>query len=1163
MDCDISTYPPHPILQTPKLCISGLRSHTITSQEIASQLVGCLPVRVVAHTEQDAIGIPIHADVQFKQLYSAEKALTIYPQITFPEHETTLGLLPYDSQDQVAHIPPPPATTPRFFRNLPQSITPNEVYDLCRTCGPLYSIKMVNSGVAVVWAWDESTSLRLEEDLHCTEYENCTISVTKYDSSKESSHLHPKAAAFVPNTHSNTTTGLHTPYTPSYFGHGPGQQVQYTGSNLIDPCNLFVKNLDHSLASNDLFDAFKSFGHIVSARVMRDENDQSRGFGFVSYQSPESAKAALHVMNGVGVRTKAITVRFHEPKQLRQEKLAARFSKNDRLGVSSPVSPIPSDYGMNSNLNSPPLSATPSMGGGGGGGVGVGVTVNGRRGSGSYFKAALSAHMAPSLGEFKTMTASMRSEMLGGHLLRSLHDVGVSDIDVVDAVDRLISTYGLDNLVECLHNRDALLRCYKGTHGAPVEAHLNALRIDNSVVGSSTDVITPASEESGRLIIAVQNLGERDYKKIGEMLGQLGKKERAMCLFSNEYLIQKVRDAKVLVEVECDNEKDAKDEKNKEGGNDEQMRAQDALKMAVNEMGLLNEDIYRHTQDWFEGLQGLESKKQKQKIGERLFKKIKAEGIKGNTAKITVKLLDNEDLYSSEVVYDSLVKEVLQRHETEIEDGLRGLKRGVYDLGVNYAKRIYSAISQQQQEYIPLDDEQEREQNQEQSSNIAQLISSYTPTVITNQLSNQLTRRGAKTDDQQKQPTQQTQPTAQTQPKPKTNKNKQQPQDTSKDASSWLFGYFLQAWAGDEPSTSQPHDEYEEHGRTGPVELFHASTTDLTHQLYPTHSQATSADLKWWKLTLPAKLKEKERDRERDRDREREKPTSSPINPMRASSDSDHDGSASPSARIGPSNLAQLHDQTHQMHPPRSQLSSFDDSFIERPSTSSQQHPTLRSHNRLAKKELDNAALYRRRKLGRRTKKDKLRKFLLHSAYVPLLFRSLNLGFTTATLAVCIRLRLLEGRHGVVGISGAGAIIGIIFAPMTLTHVMVSIYLEYFYGRPIGIWGIRSKMAHTLLDLVFICFWSAELSLVFDNYFTSLLSCSTKSAWWSNVTQANERTTDSLINEIEQGTMCNYLGALIGLVFVGMVLYLVNLIVSLYRIYERVRLHQVLYNESS
>ena len=147
----------------------------------------------------------------------------------------------------------------------------------------------------------------------------------------------------------------------------------------------------------------------------------------------------------------------------------------------------------------------------------------------------------------------------------------------------------------------------------------------------------------------------------------------------------------------------------------------------------------------------------------------------------------------------------------------------------------------------------------------------------------------------------------------------------------------------------------------------------------------------------------------------------------------------------------------------------------------------------MAKSELDDAALYRRSKIGKRTKKDKFRSFFLQSAYFPLLFRGLNVGFTTATLAVCVRIRLLESKYNVLGISGAGAIIAIIFSPMTLTHVMVSIYLEYFYGRPIGIWGIRSKMAHTLLDLVFIIFWSAELSLIFDSYFTSLLSCSNAS----------------------------------------------------------------------
>ncbi|TIA92099.1 hypothetical protein E3P99_00702 [Wallemia hederae] len=633
---DSYAYPPHPIVHAPKLHIQGLRSHTITNQEIASQLVGCLPARVAPHDEPEEAGIPQDADLQFKQLYAAEKALTLYSHLTFPGHHHTLELLPYSDDDRVVTIPQSVSTTPRIFRNLPPAITPHEVYDLCRKSGPIHSIKLINSGVAVVFAWDQDTSVRLEEDLHCIEYQDSTISVTKYEQSKESSHLHPKAAAFVPATN----TGLHTPHTPSYFGHGPGQQVQYTGTNLVDPCNLFIKNLDQTLESNDLFDAFKSFGHIVSARVMRDENDQSRGFGFVSYQSPESAKTALHAMNGVAVRNKAVTVRFHEPKQLRQEKLAAKFAKNDRLGVgmgistSQLASPLPSDCG----LNSPPLSIAPSINGG-------------RRGSGSYFKAALSSNTIPGLEEFKAMTLPMRNEMLGGHLMRALSDIQVFD---ADAVDRLMGSYGLDELVECLHNRDSLLRCY---NGIPVETHLNALRIDSSVVGSAYGAPT-AQDDTSRLIKAVQNLGESEYARIGEMLAGLGKKERAMCLFSNDYLIQKVRDAKVLLEV---------DDHDDEGGaaaqedNDKQS-AKDALNNAVNHEGAVNDDAFTETVQWFNSLQSLETKKQKQKIGEKLFKRVKQNGFKGNTAKLTVKLLDNEDLYSLTLlteVYPSYLNKVV------------------------------------------------------------------------------------------------------------------------------------------------------------------------------------------------------------------------------------------------------------------------------------------------------------------------------------------------------------------------------------------------------------------------------------------------------------------------------------------------------------------------
>lgn len=58
---------------------------------------------------------------------------------------------------------------------------------------------------------------------------------------------------------------------------------------------------------------------------MRNEAGESRGFGFVSYQTPDQASGAMHAMNGAMIENKAVIVRLHEPKQLRQEKLAQRF----------------------------------------------------------------------------------------------------------------------------------------------------------------------------------------------------------------------------------------------------------------------------------------------------------------------------------------------------------------------------------------------------------------------------------------------------------------------------------------------------------------------------------------------------------------------------------------------------------------------------------------------------------------------------------------------------------------------------------------------------------------------------------------------------------------------------------------------------------------------
>jgi polyadenylate-binding protein len=114
---------------------------------------------------------------------------------------------------------------------------------------------------------------------------------------------------------------------------------------IVDPCNLFIKNLDANISSSDLFNHFRRFGRIISARVMRDQDTgNSKGFGFVSYTSPEEADKAKNSMHGKTLGTKQIVVRLHEPKKLREAKLANHFNGSTSPSESRAPSRRNSDF---------------------------------------------------------------------------------------------------------------------------------------------------------------------------------------------------------------------------------------------------------------------------------------------------------------------------------------------------------------------------------------------------------------------------------------------------------------------------------------------------------------------------------------------------------------------------------------------------------------------------------------------------------------------------------------------------------------------------------------------------------------------------------------------------------------------------------------------------
>jgi len=107
----------------------------------------------------------------------------------------------------------------------------------------------------------------------------------------------------------------------NYQNNNQLPQSPNTEGPIVDPCNLFIKNLDANISSSDLFNHFRKFGRIISARVMRDqETGNSKGFGFVSYTNPEEAERAKSSMNNKTLGSKQIVVRLHEPKKLRETK---------------------------------------------------------------------------------------------------------------------------------------------------------------------------------------------------------------------------------------------------------------------------------------------------------------------------------------------------------------------------------------------------------------------------------------------------------------------------------------------------------------------------------------------------------------------------------------------------------------------------------------------------------------------------------------------------------------------------------------------------------------------------------------------------------------------------------------------------------------------------
>lgn len=90
-------------------------------------------------------------------------------------------------------------------------------------------------------------------------------------------------------------------------------------------------HIPSQLTTRALYDMFSPYGQVVSTRIMVErDTGRSRGFGFVSFDSPEAADAAIRALDGFQVGNKRLKVSHKKEGMLEDGREMGRGSRGSR-----------------------------------------------------------------------------------------------------------------------------------------------------------------------------------------------------------------------------------------------------------------------------------------------------------------------------------------------------------------------------------------------------------------------------------------------------------------------------------------------------------------------------------------------------------------------------------------------------------------------------------------------------------------------------------------------------------------------------------------------------------------------------------------------------------------------------------------------------------------
>ncbi|OBZ85918.1 Polyadenylate-binding protein, cytoplasmic and nuclear [Choanephora cucurbitarum] len=102
----------------------------------------------------------------------------------------------------------------------------------------------------------------------------------------------------------------------------PSSQTKFT--------NIYVKNLAPEVTEDELRDLFASFGRVSSLLIQRDDQQCSKGFGFVNFENPDHAEQAMTQLHDTELYGKKLFVSRAQKKAEREDELRRQHEYQPR-----------------------------------------------------------------------------------------------------------------------------------------------------------------------------------------------------------------------------------------------------------------------------------------------------------------------------------------------------------------------------------------------------------------------------------------------------------------------------------------------------------------------------------------------------------------------------------------------------------------------------------------------------------------------------------------------------------------------------------------------------------------------------------------------------------------------------------------------------------------